>query len=115
MGKLLDLGIQASQKTSVAPTLNVFLSFFDGESGTTQIFKNSILYATLSTNTSTVAVPLVNGDTYRILTTSTNYAEINGTINSSSFLYNGIPSADTGTQTALSNQVITANTICSLP
>jgi hypothetical protein len=115
MGKLLDLGIQASQKTSTT-TLTVTLDFGGGITGTTQVYKNGVLYSVLSSTGSSVIVPIVSGDTYQYIISSTDYCLYRRTINA--ITQEQGSSATTYTSslfTASVNQIILIQTFADTP
>ena len=114
MGDLLNIAIRSSGG-STPPTLTVTLSFNSGQTGSTQIFKNGVLFNTLSTPSS-INVPLIAGNTYNAIITSTSLASYAQNINGvqTDFNENNI-TVSTPIYTALNNQIIILDTVCTIP
>jgi hypothetical protein len=114
MGDLLNIAIRSSGSLT-PPTLNVNLAFSGGQTGSTQIFKNGVLFDTLSTPSS-INVPLVAGDTYNAIITSTSLASYAQNINGvqTDFGEDNI-TVSTPIYTALNNQIIILYTACTIP
>ena len=72
MGKLLDLGIIASSKTGVIVQPTLTFSFIITDSGILdqlQVYKNNSLYASYTSEVSSVNIPTVVGDQFYFVTT----------------------------------------------
>jgi hypothetical protein len=116
MGKLLDLGIQASQIAGTPPTLTVTLDFLGGQTGYTQIYKNGVIYSVLSSTGSSVIVPIIAGDTYQYIIGSTQQCFYRRYINAILQESGDVPSTYTSSLfTASVNQIILINTFADTP
>jgi len=112
MGKLLDLGIQASQKTG--PTLTVNYSQLTG--GFCNAYKNGSLYGAIINGSN--VIPIVSGDTFYVTATPdsggyVNYAfYINNVLQTSGSIFGTYTSA---TYTASGSNIYRFEIITDVP